>query len=29
MILNQTGNPFAKKPIDASSPDRSALKGMH
>lgn len=29
MILNQTGNPFAKKPMDTGSPDRSALKGMH
>jgi hypothetical protein len=33
MILNQTSNPFAKKPNDsltpAGSPDRSAIKGMH
>lgn len=33
MILNQTSNPFAKKPADgltpAASPDRSALKNMH
>jgi predicted RNase H-like nuclease (RuvC/YqgF family) len=32
MILNQTANPFAKKPNDttpAGSPDRSGLKSMH
>ena len=33
MILNQTSNPFAKKPNDsitpAGSPDRSNIKGMH